>query len=52
MILDQRSASCISDVRCVARQADEADANREEIRKILGTETIRQLVPTGKASSE
>lgn len=27
------------------KQADEADANREEIRKILGTEMIRELVP-------
>lgn len=27
------------------KQADAADANREEIRKILGTEMIRELVP-------
>lgn len=27
------------------KQADEADANREEIRKILGTEMVRELVP-------
>lgn len=32
------------------KQADEADANREEIRKILGTELIRELVPTKKAA--
>ena len=28
------------------KQADQADANREEIRKILGTQMIRELVPT------
>jgi hypothetical protein len=27
------------------KQADEADANREEIRKILGTEMVRELLP-------
>lgn len=34
------------------KQSDAADANREEIRKILGTEMIRQLVPAKKASAE
>lgn len=34
------------------KQADEADANREEIRKILGTEMIRELVPAKKAPTE
>jgi hypothetical protein len=34
------------------KQADEADANREEIRKILGTEMLRELVPVKKASAE
>jgi hypothetical protein len=34
------------------RQADEADANREEIRKILGTEQIRELVAVKKVSTE
>lgn len=34
------------------KQADEADANREEIRKILGTEMIRELVPAKKATTE
>lgn len=34
------------------KQADEADANREEIRKILGTEMIRELVPTNKTATE
>lgn len=34
------------------KQADEADANREEIRKILGTEMIRELVPTKQAPTE
>lgn len=34
------------------KQADEAGANREEVRKILGTEMLRQLVPAAKASTE
>lgn len=34
------------------KQADEADANREEIRKILGTELLRELVPVKKTSAE
>ena len=34
------------------KQSDEADANREEIRKILGTEMIRELVPVKKGSTE
>jgi hypothetical protein len=34
------------------KQSDEADANREEFRKILGTEMIRELVPVTKASTE
>ena len=34
------------------KQADEADANREEVRKILGTEMIRELVPMKKAPTE
>lgn len=33
------------------KQADAADANREEIRKILGTEMIRELVPVKTASA-
>lgn len=34
------------------KEADQADANREEIRKILGNEMIRELVPVKKASAE
>lgn len=34
------------------KQSDEADANREEIRKILGSEMIRELVPVKKGSTE
>ena len=30
------------------KQANEADANREEFRKILGTELVRELVPMKK----
>ncbi|HEX2492250.1 MAG TPA: hypothetical protein VHK24_00650 [Steroidobacter sp.] len=30
------------------QKADEADANREEIRKILGAEMVRELVPVKK----
>lgn len=33
------------------KQADAADANREEIRKILGTEMIRELVPVKSATA-
>ena len=33
------------------KQADAADANREEIRKILGSEMIRELVPVKSASA-
>lgn len=33
------------------KQADEADANREEIRKILGTEMLRELIPVKKAAA-
>lgn len=32
------------------KQSDEADANREEIRRILGSELIRELVPVKKAT--
>jgi hypothetical protein len=34
------------------KQSDEADANREEIRKILGSELLRELVPITKGSTE
>ncbi len=35
------------------KQADEGDANREEIRwKILGTEMIRELVPVRTSATE
>jgi hypothetical protein len=34
------------------QKSDEADANREEIRKILGTEMIRELVPVKKGATE
>lgn len=34
------------------KQSDAAEANREEVRKILGTEMIRQLVPAKKAAAE
>jgi hypothetical protein len=33
------------------KQADAADANREEIRKILGVEMIRELVPVKAATA-
>jgi hypothetical protein len=34
------------------KQSDAADANREEIRKILGTEMIRELVPVKTSATE
>jgi hypothetical protein len=34
------------------KQADAADGNREEIRKILGTEMIRELVPVKTSATE
>lgn len=34
------------------KQSDAADANREEIRKILGTELIRELVPVKTSATE
>lgn len=34
------------------KQSDAADANREEIRKILGTEMIRELVPVKTSTSQ
>jgi hypothetical protein len=34
------------------KQSDEADANREEIRKILGSEMVRELIPVKKGSTE
>lgn len=34
------------------KQSDAADANREEIRKILGTEMIRELVPVKTSGTE
>lgn len=34
------------------KQADEADANREEIRQILGVEMLRELKPTAKQTTE
>lgn len=34
------------------KQSDAADANREEIRKILGTEMIRELVPVKQAGTQ
>ena len=33
------------------KQAEQADANREEIRKILGTEMIRELVPARSSTA-
>jgi hypothetical protein len=34
------------------KQSDAADANREEIRKILGTEMIRELVPVKTSATQ
>lgn len=34
------------------KDADAADANREEIRKIIGTELIRELVPVKSSASQ
>jgi hypothetical protein len=34
------------------QKSDEADANREEIRRILGSELVRELVPVKKGSTE
>jgi hypothetical protein len=34
------------------KQSDAADANREEIRKILGTEMIRELVPVKTSATD
>ena len=34
------------------QKSDDADANREEIRRILGSELVRELVPVKKGSTE
>jgi hypothetical protein len=34
------------------QKTDEADANREEIRKILGSEMVRELIPVKKGATE
>ena len=34
------------------QKTDEADANREEIRRILGSEMVRELVPVKKGTTE
>jgi hypothetical protein len=34
------------------QKSDEADANREEIRKILGSELVRELAPVKKGTTE
>ena len=49
--ITDKMAAISSKVFGSLKQADAADANREEIRKILGTEMIRQLLPVKAATA-